>query len=268
MFGKKKRSSSVVRGASSLQTRLASTRGRRLAFEPLEDRRLLSVTWCGGHGNNWSTAANWVGGVAPAPGADLIFSGTNTTANDDFASGTQFNSIELSANNFSLTGNQAQLVSYITVDSNVTGLTISMTIQPVSASPLAINLNGASSALTISGVLFSGSGGISKTGAGTLTLSGVNSYCGPTTITGGTLVLGNASAMQDSMLNYNSSGGTLSFGTLTAATFGGFEGNQNLPLTNNSAAAVALTVGGVTATTYSGVLSGALVGWSRSAAAR
>jgi autotransporter-associated beta strand protein len=51
--------------------------------------------------------------------------------------------------------------------------------------------------------------------------------------------------------------GTLSFGSLTAATFGGLSGNSNLALSNTSSAAVALTVGANgESTSYAGILSG------------
>jgi autotransporter-associated beta strand protein len=54
-------------------------------------------------------------------------------------------------------------------------------------------------------------------------------------------------------LDYNSYGGTLDFGALTNATFGGLKGTQNIALTNN----FALSVGNNNAnTTYSGALSG------------
>ena len=60
--------------------------------------------------------------------------------------------------------------------------------------------------------------------------------------------------MQRSTLDL--SGGSLSFGTLTASTLGGLGGGP-LGLTNGSQAAVALTVGGnAAAMTYGGTLSG------------
>jgi hypothetical protein len=52
---------------------------RRLAFEPLEDRSLLSVAvWNGGSAlnHNWITRENWAGDVAPQPGDQLQFAGT------------------------------------------------------------------------------------------------------------------------------------------------------------------------------------------------
>ena len=100
-------------------------------------------------------------------------------------------------------------------------------------------------------------GGLTKAGAGTLTLSGSNNYTGATLISGGTLLLANANALSQS--NFDTSGvGSLSFGGLTAATFGGLQGSSGaLSLTNTAAAGVNLGVGnnGVNST-FSGVLTG------------
>ena len=71
------------------------------------------------------------------------------------------------------------------------------------------------------------------------------------------LVTGTALALENSTLNYNSQGGTFSFGTLAAATFGGLTGSEALALTNTTAAAVTLTIGNNNVTsTYSGLLGG------------
>ena len=103
----------------------------------------------------------------------------------------------------------------------------------------------------------SGLNGLWKRGSGTLTLGGANTFSGYTNITGGTLTLANVNALAGSTLDYNSYGGLLSFGALTAATLGGLQGSQSLALTNGSAG-VALTVGANdSTTTYTGILSGA-----------
>jgi autotransporter-associated beta strand protein len=108
---------------------------------------------------------------------------------------------------------------------------------------------------TISGNI-SGTGGILKSGIATLTLSGSNTFSGNTSINAGRLLLSNTFALGQS--TFTGGSGTLSFGSLTAATFGGLSGATNLALTNTSAAAVALAVGANnTNTSYSGVLSGA-----------
>ena len=71
----------------------------------------------------------------------------------------------------------------------------------------------------------------------------------------GILQLNNTLALQDSTFNAPYAG-TLSFGTLTAATLGGLAGSNNLTLVNTTPAGVALTVGNNNSSTvYSGVLS-------------
>jgi len=88
--------------------------------------------------------------------------------------------------------------------------------------------------------------GFIKGGSGIVILGAANTYSGNTRINAGTLQLNNANAMQNSTLDMSDSAtdtGTLSFGTLTAATIGGLMGSRDLSLQNDSAAAVALTVG-------------------------
>ncbi|HEY5313448.1 MAG TPA: autotransporter-associated beta strand repeat-containing protein, partial [Pirellulales bacterium] len=75
-----------------------------------------------------------------------------------------------------------------------------------------------------------GSGSISKTGLGTMLLSGNNNYSGGTTMSGGTLAVGNASAVGS---------GTL---TLSAGTLRGDGGNVSLA--NAVSMASAFTLGG------------------------
>lgn len=117
--------------------------------------------------------------------------------------------------------------------------------------------NATGGVITVTGVI-SGSGGLNKVTADNAILSAANTFTGNTTVSGGTLTLNNAFALQKSTLAYTGAGGNLSFGTLTAATIGALQGNQNLTLQNTSSTAVALSVGyNDSSTTYSGVLSGA-----------
>jgi T5SS/PEP-CTERM-associated repeat protein len=119
------------------------------------------------------------------------------------------------------------------------------------------NLSCTTYPATLSGVL-SGVGGLNKLGTNTLTLSAANTFAGNTTVSGGTLILANAAALQDSTLDYNAYGGSLSFGSLTTATLGGLQGSQNLALANSASAALGLLVGNDNqSTVYSGALSGA-----------
>ncbi|MEI6072669.1 MAG: autotransporter-associated beta strand repeat-containing protein, partial [Verrucomicrobiae bacterium] len=91
------------------------------------------------------------------------------------------------------------------------------------------------------------------------TFTTANTFAGTTKVSGGsTLTLGSALALGNSTLDYTQSyNGTFTFGTQTAVTLGGLKGDQNLALTNNAAAAVALNLGNNNIdTTYSGNLTG------------
>jgi len=113
-----------------------------------------------------------------------------------------------------------------------------------------LTLGGAGDIL-ISSAIFSG-GGLIKEGAGTLTLSGANTYNGAATISNGMLVLGAADVIPDwsalvvdSTLDMNGQSETI--GSLAGAATG--------MVTNSVAAPVTLTAGGDgTSTTFSGVI--------------
>ncbi len=75
------------------------------------------VEWDGGGADsNWTTAANWVGDVAPLPNSKLIFPGSalQKTNVNDFAAGTSFGSILISGSNYSISGNQVDLDGSVT----------------------------------------------------------------------------------------------------------------------------------------------------------
>ena len=106
----------------------------------------------------------------------------------------------------------------------------------------------------------SGGGGLDHTGSGNTFLDAANTFSGYTSITGGSIVLGNPLALQNSTLEYDGAG-TLDFDDETAVTLGGlsdgFGLGKDLILDNSGAFPVALTVGGNNEpSTYSGNLSG------------
>ena len=102
-----------------------------------------------------------------------------------------------------------------------------------------------------------GSGSLTKFGSGTLTLGGSNTCSGVTLVNSGTLALANPLALGQSTFEPRGTG-KLSFGTLTAAIFGGLQGTGgSLSLLNSSGLAVTLAVGnnGFN-TTFAGTLTG------------
>src|SRR5262245_27511399 len=118
------------------RTRFAYAAARRVSFQPLveelERREVPSTsTWDGGgFDNNWMTAANWVGDVAPVAGNDLVFraGAAQTNNNNNFAAGTAFKSITLSADFYQLSGNGITLNSGITATSGYNHLFVPITL--------------------------------------------------------------------------------------------------------------------------------------------
>jgi fibronectin-binding autotransporter adhesin len=98
--------------------------------------------------------------------------------------------------------------------------------------------------------------GITKTGAGTLRLSGANTYGGLTRLLGGTLALNNVNALQGSTLDTGASGSQqVTFALPGANTYniGGLQGADALDLGGNL-----IMIGSNNAsTTYAGAISGA-----------
>lgn len=196
--------------------------------------------------NNGVLAAASAG--AFGAGNDLNFGGSSGTGN--------FAGFNFSTPTLQLGGNNVS-VATLSMDNANVGTPV---IENASATPATFTTASAASK-TYGGIVRDGTGGgalsFTKGGAGTLTLANENTHSGDTVVSGGTLALAHSLALSKSTLDYNNQGGALSFGTLTAATFGGLKGAQNLSLTNAGAGAVALTVGGNNLnTTYSGALSG------------
>ena len=105
---------------------------------------------------------------------------------------------------------------------------------------LTVGGNGLST--EVSGVISGADGALTKTGAGALTLSGINSYSGGTTITAGSIIAGNDSAFGAGLV-------TLNGGELATTGTRGIANNVSL------ASSSAISVLDATAT-LSGVISG------------
>ena len=195
--------------------------------------------------------ASNVGGLEKSGAGTLILSGSN-----DYSGATTLSGGTLQADNGNaLSGGDITFKGGTLQYSIATSGTDWAARFKNSTSAISLDTNG--EAVTLAGVIDgTNTGGLDKSGAGTLTLSGANAFTGVTTISGGTLRLENSSALAGS--TFAGGAGTLSFGTLTAATFGGLSGSTAVTLENDASAAVTLTIGGNnTDTNYSGVLSGA-----------
>lgn len=176
-------------------------------------------TWDGGGDPdfNWNVGANWLTDTAPTPSATaaLIFGGSVGLANNNnFAANSIFNTLSFAAGAgaFSLGGNAINLgdgnagTKITNSSANIQTIGLNLALQQTTT--LATGAT-AGAGITIGGNI-SGTGfGITSSGAGGLTLSGSNSYSGPTTLTTTTTVravanLANTSARISSALSPNS----------------------------------------------------------------
>ncbi|HYE07101.1 MAG TPA: autotransporter-associated beta strand repeat-containing protein [Planctomycetota bacterium] len=163
-----------------------------------------SATWDGGGADDdWSTAANWVGDLAPGTGDNLVFSGASRlTPTNDYAAGASFNAIIFAASGFTVGGNAIALDAGVRnhIGSNTCAL-------PVTASSSIAFSADAGATLTASGTIangghdvavdgagdttlggvISGAGTLTKSAAGTLTLSAANTFTGATSVLAGTV---------------------------------------------------------------------------------
>jgi autotransporter-associated beta strand protein len=202
----------------------------------LESRLAPAIaTWDGGGADNhWSTPANWVGDVAPAPGDDLVFpAGAAQLQNVNDTVGA-FASLSTTGAGYNLSGNAVTVTGGINADTPMGG-----------SSTIALSLGGI--------------GGLTKNGAGTLVLSGANSYAGLTSINVGAIdartgtALGAAGPGNETLIT-NHDGALLLNGTFSISEPITVTGNN----TNTDIAAVHVTGGDVT---YGGTLNVAQNTW-------
>lgn len=142
----------------------------------------------------WSGAISGAGSLLAqtGSGAILVISGNNTYAGATTVSGagiTQITGGAAISDGSAVTISSGATLDLLT-DETIGALAGSGT---VSLNANRLTLEGTQSG-TFSGTI-SGTGGISRTGTGTLTLQGGNSYTGSTLVSGGVLAIGNASAL-------------------------------------------------------------------------
>jgi autotransporter-associated beta strand protein len=188
--------------------------------------------WDGGGANdNWGSPANWDDNLVPLWPQTIKFAGsTRLTPNNDL-SGISVTGITLdaAAGAFVIGGNAITLSGDIT-NSATTAQAINLPLT-LDATHLVAVTNAAGS-LTLGGVISGPGAGLTKTGAGTLTLTGANTYSGPTTIgatnaQGGKIIVG--------------AGGTLGDGTSALTLGGNLTANTgSLELAGNSATVASL----------------------------
>jgi autotransporter-associated beta strand protein len=182
------------------------------------------AAWDGGADpdGKWSSAANWVGDVIPAAGISLLFPNAPVPGSvNDLAAGTMFAGIDFdsTAPAYVIAGNPITLGgNLVNNSSNVQKLQLGLQLD----APRNFIASGTFSYLLVEGPV-TGIGGILKSGAGDLELSGTNTYTGGLTVSSGVVTLYN---------NQTGATGSLVVGPLSA-------NNTNLTLETGSTAAVA-----------------------------
>jgi autotransporter-associated beta strand protein len=172
--------------------------------------------WNAGSGL-WGTAGNWTNNASPTNGASIIYAGAGGASTNqgtvNSISGLLFSN---TAGSYTISGDALTVgaagidnesTSAQTIDNNLT--------LGAAQSFLAANgdlifggtVSNAGFLLTVAGAndtaingAISGAGGLTKTGAGSLTLAGANSYAGGTTVNAGTLV-GSTTSLQGNIAN-------------------------------------------------------------------
>lgn len=226
-------------------------RTRRLKLTHLENRLTPALAvWDGGalNNNNWTTAANWVGDIAPNPGDDLAFPAGVIKLNsiNNFPANTAFSTLQISGLGYQISGNAINLADRIsatlpfvasgpdTAISLPVTLTAANTIERLDVGSTnfiiagAVNLNGNTLDLEpagFNGITFGntssiiGTGNVTQSGNGTTIFNGTNTFAGTTTVNSGTLTVNGQTGTVTVNGAFLSGTGTL--GILTS-TFSGF----------------------------------------------
>ena len=130
--------------------------------------------------------------------------------------------------------------------------------------------NGAAASITVAGLMENTSGGLTKIGAGTLTLTGANTYSGGTTVQAGTLTVGIGGTLGSTtgalaVNNPNTGAGTaviLNLATAVNTTVGSLSGTIATPSSGTNSATINTQAGRQFAVnqtvdgTYAGVIAG------------
>ena len=207
------------------------TWGQNMILTPVDGSIvILGYNWLGGkgitgHENDWSVTTNWDANIDPnAAGSTVIFgnadatgtavlnAGNRTIGTMDFNSSTPTTITTTLTEEGTLTFDNGASDAAINASGSGHNITSLVGVMLNSDLDVAVNSNG--DTLAIAGNITDGANGpkgLTKSGAGMLTLSGVNTYGGDTAVTGGVLKVTSASALPD--------GGNLAVGAAALTMF-------------------------------------------------
>jgi outer membrane autotransporter protein len=215
-------SSATVQGLSGASTGAVAIGGKTLIISN------------GAGGNTFVDPGNYAGSISGAGSVDIaggkqVFSGVNT-----YQGGTLLTAGILSVSANANLGTGGLIFN---------GGTLENTASLGSSRNVTLNNGGGAfqtdSSLALSGTL-SGNGGLTKTGAGKLTLTGAGTYSGPTTISAGTLEIGNG--FNSTFTSAITNNGTLAFNDGTAFSYAGtINGSSSSNIAQNGAGTVTLS---------------------------
>jgi hypothetical protein len=134
-------------------------------------------TWMGGFiigGQFWTTPGNWVGGVAPVAGDDLVFppDAIRLVTTNDFPDSTTFHSITISGSGYTLNGNAVAIASGQAITASYATGSSTINLPVFFGNGSRISVPNAGATLVFGGSLnnFVGTAGLFKEGAGTAVL--------------------------------------------------------------------------------------------------
>ena len=235
--------------------------GAALTVSGTIDNGGYALTLDGANQNTLSGALSGAGSLVK----NGVGTATISTSNS-FSGGTVLNAGTLEVGNASALGTGSLTAASNSVLQATASATLANAVVLSSGATLTVNDNG--NALGVNGAV-SGSGSLSKNGAGTLTLGGNNSYTGSTVVNAGVLALngsnsttgaltvnsgatvkvGNANALGSSAVTVNSGAAVdLAGNNLTEASIAG------TGKVTNSTGAATLTLGDAGSTTFAGSL--------------
>jgi fibronectin-binding autotransporter adhesin len=200
--------------------------------------------WEGSQNGNWNDPGNWESSFyAPKPGDDLIFpaGAARLSTTNNLGLNIPFHSVVFTGNGYTLHGNQILLrngvVAAMPSSTNRIALPLrletNVTFTASNGASLLIltNLNTDGEALTLAGEgehrvsgVISGSGSLVKLGIGLATLSGSNTYSGPTQVREGTTLI-----MRNGALG-SAAGNTVVVPGASLATIAGLDISEPLTL--------------------------------------